>query len=95
MVVLTLKEDKIISLYHFVLDPAAMITDRSFMRLVQLARRITKEGSTGSVQTKFWTNWKNGKGDVKIEKSLLFCRHLDHLKLGKFANFLTKCDIDF
>ena len=63
--------------------------------LVQLARRITKEGSTGSVQTKFWTNWKNGKGDVKIEKSLLFCRHLDHLKLGKFANFLTKCDIDF
>ena len=63
--------------------------------LVQLARRITKEGTTGSVQTKYWTNWKNGKGDVKIEKSLLFCRHLDHLKLGKFANFLTRCDINF
>ena len=63
--------------------------------LVQLARKITKEGTTGSVQTKYWTNWKNGKGDVKIEKSLLFCRHLDHLKLGKFANFLTKCDINF
>ena len=63
--------------------------------LVQLARKVTKEGTTGSVQTKYWTNWKNGKGDVKIEKSLLFCRHLDHLKLGKFANFLTKCDINF
>ena len=63
--------------------------------LVQLARKITKEGTTGSVQTKYWTNWKNGKGDVKIEKSLLFCRHLDHLKLGKFANFLTRCDINF
>ena len=63
--------------------------------LVQLARKVTKEGTTGSVQTKFWTNWKNGKGDVKIEKSLLFCRHLDHLKLGKFANFLTRCDINF
>ena len=63
--------------------------------LVQLARKITKEGTTGSVQTKYWTNWRNGKGDVKIEKSLLFCRHLDHLKLGKFANFLTKCDINF
>ena len=54
-----------------------------------------EEGTTGSVQTKYWTNWKNGKGDVKIEKSLLFCRHLDHLKLGKFANFLTRCDINF
>ena len=63
--------------------------------LVQLARKLTKEVTTGSVQTKYWTNWKNGKGDVKIEKSLLFCRHLDHLKLGKFANFLTKCDINF
>ena len=30
-----------------------------------------------------------------MEKSLLFCRHLDHLKLGKFANFLTRCDINF
>ena len=63
--------------------------------LVQLARKITKEGTTGSVQTKYWTNWKNGKEDVKLEKSLLFCRHLDHLKLGKFANFLTRCDINF
>ena len=26
---------------------------------------------------------------------MLFCRHLDHLKLGKFANFLTRCDISF
>ena len=25
----------------------------------------------------------------------MFCRHLDHLKLGKFANFLTRCDINF
>ena len=63
--------------------------------LVQLARKITKEGTTGSVQTKYWTNWKNGKEDVKLEKSLLFYRHLDHLKLGKFANFLTRCDINF
>ena len=63
--------------------------------LVQLARKITKEGNTGSVQTKYWTNWKNGKEDVKLERSLLFCRHLDHLQLGKFANFLTKCDINF
>ena len=63
--------------------------------LVHLARRITKEGSTGSVQTKYWVNWKNGKEDIKLEKSLLFCRHLDHLKLGKFANFLTRCDISF
>ena len=63
--------------------------------LVQLARKITKEGTTGSVQTKYWTNWKNGKEDVKLEKSLLFCRHLDHLKLGKFANFLSRCDINF
>ena len=63
--------------------------------LVQLARKITKEGNTGSVQTKYWNNWKNGKEDVKLERSLLFCRHLDHLKLGKFANFLTRCDINF
>ena len=63
--------------------------------LVQLARKITKDGTTGSVQTKYWTNWKNGKEDVKMEKSLLFCRHLDHLKLGKSANFLTRCDINF
>ena len=63
--------------------------------LVQLARKITKEGTTGSVQTKYWTNWKNGKGDVKMEKPLLVCGHLDHLKLGKFANFLTRCDINF
>ena len=60
---------------------------RKLHALVQLARKITKEGTTGSVQTKYWTNWKNGKEDVKLEKSLLFCRHLDHLKLGKFANF--------
>ena len=68
---------------------------RKLHALVQLARKITKEGTTGSVQTKYWTNWKNGKEDVKLEKSLLFCRHLDHLKLGKFANFLTRCDISF
>ena len=68
---------------------------QKLQELVQLARKVTKEGTTGSVQTKYWTNWKNGKGDVKIEKSLLFCRHLDHLKLGKFANFLTRCDINF
>ena len=61
--------------------------------LIHLARRITKESSTGSVQTKYLVNWKNGKEDIKLEKSLLFCRHLDHLKLGKFANFLSKCDI--
>ena len=68
---------------------------RNLHALVQLARKITKEGTTGSVQTKYWTNWKNGKEDIKLEKSLLFCRHLDHLKLGKFANFLTRCDISF
>ena len=68
---------------------------RKLHALVQLARKITKEGTTGSVQAKYWTNWKNGKEDVKLEKSSLFCRHLDHLKLGKFANFLTRCDINF
>ena len=31
----------------------------------------------------------------KLRSHCFFCRHLDHLKLGKFANFLTKCDINF
>ena len=72
-----------------------MITDRSFMRLFSWPEELRRKAQLGRYRPRFWTNWKNGKGDVKIEKSLLFCRHLDHLKLGKFANFLTKCDIDF
>ena len=94
---LTLREGKTISLFPLDLDLVAMTIRGSYMRLFSLARKITKEGTTGSVQTKYWTNWKNGKEKeiVKLEKSLLFCRHLDHLKLGKFANFLTRCDINF
>lgn len=68
---------------------------KSLQALISLARKITKESSTGSVQTKYRVNWKTGKKDTNLEKTLLFCRHLYHLQLGKFANFLTKCDINF
>ena len=42
----------------------------SYTRWFQLARKITKEDTTGSVQTKYWTNWKNGKEDVKAGEVL-------------------------
>ena len=68
---------------------------KSLQALISLARKITKESSTGSVQTKYRVNWKEGRKDTNLEKTLLFCRHLDHLQLGKFANFHTKCSINF
>ena len=38
-----------------------------------------------SIRGSIIINWRMWKSDVAIEKTVLFCRHLDYLKLGKFA----------
>lgn len=92
MVVLILREDGTMSLSLLNQDPSVKIIRRVSKPSSALH---VKESSTGSVQTKYRVKWKTGKKDTNLEKTLLFCTHLDHLQLGKFANFLTKCDINF
>lgn len=62
---------------------------------LRLSQKIAGESPTGAVSIKKRINWRLLKNCDVVERSILFCRHLDHLQLSEFANYLTKSGINF
>ena len=82
MVVLTLKEDKIISLYPFVLDPAAMITDRSFMRLFSWPEELRRKALLGRCRPSIWLIGRMAKVTLRLRSPYFFVDILITWSLG-------------
>ena len=82
MVVLTLKEDKIISLYPFVLDPAAMITDRSFMRLFSWPEELRRKALLGRCRPSIGLIGRMAKVMLRLRSPYFFVDILITWSLG-------------
>ena len=68
---------------------------KSLKTIVKLAQKIAGEDSNCAVQVKRRISWRILKDRDVVERTVLFCRHLDHQQLGKFAGYLTKSNINF
>ena len=62
-------------------------------RLTGACRKRCKDLPTAVIQIKGRINWRWLSHEGYLEKTVLFCRHLDPRKWLKFATFLTTCCI--
>ena len=68
---------------------------KSLKTIVKLAQKFAGEDSNCAVQFKRRISWRILKDRDVVERTVLFCRHLDHQQLSKFAGYLTKSNINF
>ena len=64
-------------------------------RLTDVCQRHCEDLPSAVIQFKERINWRWLCQEEGLEKTVLFCRHLDHHRLLKFATFLTSCLISF
>ena len=66
-----------------------------FERLKNVCREHCEELPSAIFQFKGRTNWRWLSQEDSVDKTVLFCKNLDHHKLLQVASFLTSCAISF
>ena len=72
-----------------------MTSGGSYMRLFSWPEKLRRKALRVQFKPSSGLTGRMVRKMSSLRSPYYFCRHLDHLKLGKFANFLTRCDINF